>query len=373
MNMPSAESYEDRSEESDDVEPLPPSLADDSFPAESSEQSPSGEMVGVAATGEITGPVELVVPQEDTGKRLDVFLAERFPYHSRMSLRKAISAGGVLVNERQVRPACKLQAGKRVSVRLPEMPVRGPLPEAIPLEILFEDEFFAVINKPPAMVVHPARGHWKGTLTAALAHHFEQLSDAGGPVRPGVVHRLDRDTSGVILVAKTNRAHFALCQQFEERVTEKEYLAIVVGRPDRDRDVIDAPIGVHPYQREKMAVRADHTTSKTARTFYEVTERYRGYSLLKVQPKTGRTHQIRVHLAHLGYPILCDKQYGGRARVTRSELLHTVGDEELVLERQALHAHRIKIFHPVTRAPLEFEAPIPSDIAQTIATLRAQP
>lgn len=354
MNMPSDDSAQFSSDQDDD-----PTMAhvDGAAP-----ENP----------GEITGPIELTVPLEDAGKRLDVFLAERYPHHSRMSLRKAISGGGVLVNGRQVRPACKLQAGKQVAVRLPDMPVTGPIPEDIPLDILYEDEFFAAINKPPAMVVHPARGHWKGTLTAALAHHFEQLSDAGGSIRPGVVHRLDRDTSGVILVAKTNRAHFALCQQFEERVTEKEYLAIVVGRPDRDRDVIDAPIGVHPYQREKMAVRADHSTSKAARTFYEVTERFRGYALLKVLPKTGRTHQIRVHLAHLGYPILCDKQYGGRTRVTRGELRHDPRDEELLLERQALHAHRLKIFHPITKAPLEFEAPIPSDIAQTIAALRSQ-
>lgn len=337
---------------------------------DASSDSDDASESGATDADPLAEPQLLVVPPEESGKRLDVFLAERYPYHSRMSLRRAISAGGVLVNGRQVRPACKLQSGKQVSVRLPEQQPEGPIPEAIPLDILFEDPHFAVINKPPGMVVHPARGHWKGTLTAALAHHFESLSDVGGPVRPGVVHRLDRDTSGVIIVAKTNRAHFALSQQFEDRVTEKEYLTIVVGQPDRDRDVIEAPIGIHPYQREKMAIRAGHPTSKPARTFYEVLERFDGFALVRVFPKTGRTHQIRVHLAHIGNPVLCDKQYGGRSRITLGDIRREPTDETVLLERQALHAHRLKVAHPVTRAPQEFFAPLPADIQRVLDALR---
>lgn len=317
-----------------------------------------------------TEPLELIVAAVDAGKRLDVFLAEKFPYHSRMNLRRAIHAGGARVDGREVRSAFKIRAGHRIEVRLPDVPQEGPIPEDIPLDILYEDEHLAVINKPPAMVVHPGRGNWKGTLTAALAHHFQSLSDVGGPVRPGVVHRLDRDTTGVIVIAKTNRAHFVLAQQFEDRVTEKEYLAIVVGVPDHDRDVIDLPIGVHPYQREKMAIRLHHESSKPARTFYEVLERYAGFALVRVLPKTGRTHQIRVHLSHLGYPILCDRQYGGRSQITLGELRRQPDDTTVLLERHALHAQRLTIAHPVTQQSLTFEAPWPDDIRRTVDALR---
>jgi len=164
-------------------------------------------------------------------------------------------------------------------------------------------------------VVHPSRGHLGGTLVNALAHHFSQLSGVGGTCRPGIVHRLDRDTSGILVVAKTDAAHIALAAQWEQRTIVKEYFAIVAGVPDRDRDRIDQPIGMHPHQREKMAIRAGHTTSREASTFYEVQERLAGFAALHVHPFTGRTHQIRVHLAHIGYPVLCDRIYGGRPRL----------------------------------------------------------
>jgi 23S rRNA pseudouridine1911/1915/1917 synthase len=233
------------------------------------------------------------------------------------------------------------------------------------------------------MVVHPARGHWSGTLASALSFHFQQLSQVGGPTRPGIVHRLDRDTSGVMVVAKTDPMHYALAAQFEARTTEKEYLTITAGVPDRDRDRIDQPIGIHPQQREKMAIRADHSTSRDASTFYEVVERFPGYALVRVLPKTGRTHQIRVHLAHIGCPVLCDKLYGGRSQITRGELLRRVGPasaadaqahhsgDNILLRRQALHAHRIKLAHPATKEPIEFVAPLPADMQTVIAALRA--
>lgn len=315
-------------------------------------------------------PIEVIVPAEAVGKRLDAFLADQFPYYSRMHLRRGIHSGGAFVEGKQVRAAFKLRLGQRIVVRLPDLPKEGPIPEDIPLDILFEDEHLAAINKPPGMVVHPGRGNWKGTLTSALAHHFQSLSDVGGPIRPGVVHRLDRDTTGVIVVAKTNRAHFALAQQFEERVTEKEYLAIVVGVPNHDRDVIELPIGAHPYQREKMAIRANHSTSKPARTFYEVAEKFAGFALVRALPKTGRTHQIRVHLTHVGHPILCDRLYGGRAQLTRGDLTRDTSDTTLLLDRQALHAFRLSIAHPITGAPLTFEAPVPEDMRRTLEALR---
>lgn len=313
---------------------------------------------------------ELVVGAEDSGMRLDAFLAKTFPKHSRMQLRRIIGAGGVKVNDQGTKVSHRLQPGNRVSIFLPPMPTAGPNPENIALDVLYEDDVLLAINKPPAMVVHPSRGHWSGTLTSALAYHFSQLSTAGGAHRPGIVHRLDRDTSGVIIVAKTDPCHFALAEQFADRTTEKEYLAITAGVPDRDRDLIDLPIGVHPYQREKMAIRGGHETSREAQTFYEVQERFRGFAVVKLLPKTGRTHQIRVHLAHIGYPVLCDRLYGGRAEIKRGELAGDLKDQTVVLARQALHARRIKLAHPITREMLEFVAPVPEDMQGTIETLR---
>jgi 23S rRNA pseudouridine1911/1915/1917 synthase len=321
----------------------------------------------------------LTVAPADAGLRLDVFLAKSLPKYSRVQLRKVIGAGGVTVNDQGTKVAHKLSAGDQVRVVLPPMNTAGPHPENIPLDILYEDEHIIAVNKPPGMVVHPARGHWSGTLASALSFHFQQLSKVGGETRPGIVHRLDRDTSGVMVVAKTDPMHYALAAQFEARTTEKEYLAITAGVPDRDRDHVEQPIGIHPQQREKMAIRADHSTSRDASTFYEVVERFAGYALVRVRPKTGRTHQIRVHLAHIGCPVLCDKLYGGRSQITRGELRkkgsgvrgQESGDTDVLLHRQALHARRIKLAHPATQEPIEFVAPLPADMEAVLAALRS--
>lgn len=322
-------------------------------------------------------PLVLTVEKADAGSRLDAFLARSLPKYSRVQLRKVIGAGGVRVNGQGTKVAHRLSAGDAVSVVLPPMNAAGPNPENIPLDILYEDDAIIAVNKPPGMVVHPARGHWSGTLASALSFHFQQLSRVGGETRPGIVHRLDRDTSGVIVVAKTDPMHYALAAQFENRTTEKEYFAITSGVPDRDRDIIEQPIGMHPHQREKMAIRAGHSTSREATTFYEVVERLGGYAAVKVLPKTGRTHQIRVHLAHMGCPVLCDKLYGGRASITRGELRrhlphgpHAADDDEIVLNRQALHALRIKLAHPATGQPIEFVAPLPADLQAVLDELR---
>jgi 23S rRNA pseudouridine1911/1915/1917 synthase len=285
-------------------------------------------------------------------------------------LRRAINAVGVKLDGRRVKASHHVQTGQQVSIVLPEVPRLGPLPEHIPLSVIYEDELLAVIDKPPGMVVHPGRGHWEGTLASALRYYFDTLSEAGGPTRPGIVHRLDRDTSGCILIAKDDITHHRLCDQFEHRTVEKTYLALVVGEPDHDRDWIDLPIGVHPYQREKMAVRHDHASSKPAQSFYEVIERLRGYSLVKITPKTGRTHQIRVHLASIGCPVLCDRFYGGRALLTVADLSGDPADATPLLERQALHAQKLVITHPGTGQRIEFEAPLPADMTRTLALLR---
>lgn len=317
-------------------------------------------------------PVEVLVAQEEAGWRLDLFLAHHFPNYSRVHLRRVITAGGVRVDEQGGKPAYRLKAGQRVRVLLPEIPREAPQPENIPLDILFEDDWLVVVNKPPAMVVHPARGNWTGTLAGALQYHFQgKLSSLGGPSRPGIVHRLDRDTSGVILVAKNDVAHGKLSVQFQERSIEKEYFALVAGNPHLDRDRIDEPIGFHPHHREKMAIRRDDPLRMHAETFYEVQERFDGFAALKILPKTGRTHQIRVHLGHIGTPVLCDKQYGGRSRITRGEIRRDPADELLLLERQALHARRLRFAHPHTGESIEVEAPLPSDMAAVLAELRA--
>jgi len=307
----------------------------------------------------------------DAGRRLDAFLAEMLPQYSRAHLKRTIEAAAVLIDGRATKSAHRLKEGEIVSITLPELPREGPQPEDIPLDILYEDDHLAVVNKPPAMVVHPAKGHWSGTLAAALAFRFEQLSVVGGPTRPGIVHRLDRDTSGVIVVARSDSAHHALARQFADRTVEKEYFALVAGAPDRDRDVIDQPIAVHPHQREKMAIRAGHPTSRPAQTFYEVLERFPGYAAVKVLPKTGRTHQIRLHLAHIGCPVLCDPLYGGRRDITRRQLRGAAADDAVLLDRTALHARRLRIRHPQTDEPMEFVAPLPADIAGVLEALRA--
>jgi 23S rRNA pseudouridine1911/1915/1917 synthase len=316
-------------------------------------------------------PVEFVVDAAEAGQRLDTLLAIHFHEYSRMHLRRVITAGGVQVNGKGGKPAYRVASGQRISILLPEIPRQSPHPENIPLEVLYQDEDLVVVNKPPGMVVHPARGHWSGTLAGALQYHFgPSLSQTGGPLRPGIVHRLDRDTSGVILVARTDQAHNNLGAQFRAREVEKEYFALVSGWPDRDRDLIDRSIGVHPVERKKMAILHDASAGRPAQTFYEVAERFDGFAALRVLPKTGRTHQIRVHLAHVGCPVLCDRQYGGRAELTRGEIRRDAADTTVLLARQALHARRLRFLHPRSGEPLEVVAPLPADMACVLDELR---
>ena len=314
--------------------------------------------------------LDITTPPDSAGERLDAFLANCLPHVSRTSIGRSITAGQVFVNGATVKPSYRISGGERVSGSVAAPTGDAPVPEQIPLDVLYDDADILAVNKPPGMVVHPAKGHWAGTLTSALAFHFSELSSLGGPHRPGIVHRLDRDTSGVILVAKHDRAHANLATQFEQRVVEKEYFAVVRGVPDRDRDVVQQPIGPHPYQREKMAIRHGHAASRPAETLYEVQERLRGFACLRVFPQTGRTHQIRVHLAHLGYPVLCDRLYAGHAQVTLGQLGGDPNDARVVLDRQALHARRIALRHPTTGQPLELVAPLATDIQRLLETLR---
>ena len=306
------------------------------------------------------------------GKRIDAYLSSRYQDFSRSVIQKVIDAGAVLVNGAPVKASYKVRLDDLIRVWLPDLGDDAPTPEDIPLTIVFEDEAFLVVDKPPGMVVHPARGHWAGTLVNALQFHFDTLSTVGGEERPGIVHRLDRDTSGLILIAKDDRAHRALSSQFAERTIKKEYLAIVSGVISRDTDYIERPIGPHPTHREKMAIRLPEDGGKSAMTFYEVVERFARHTFVRLKPQTGRTHQIRVHLTHLGHPILADRLYAGRSTVTRSDVLgaSSADPDPVLLARQALHAHRLALVHPLTGKPLAFEATIPADMRETLTVLK---
>lgn len=320
-----------------------------------------------------SSPRTFVVAAQEHGQRLDRFLAIRLTDYSRTLLRKAIGAGAARINDHGAKPSTIVNAGDQIVLTLPDLPKTGPVPEPIPLNIIFEDPHLVVVNKPPGMVVHPARGHWSGTLASALAFHCEQLSTVGGPARPGIVHRLDRDTTGVIVVAKTDMAHSKLAEQFAKRTVEKEYVALVHGAPKFDSDHIDRHIAPHRAHREKMMIASeDHPFARHARTFYQVLERLGPFTFLKAKPVTGRTHQIRVHLTSIGCMVVCDKLYGGRPEMSASEFVRLPPGtpDKVMLNHQALHAARLTIKHPITGESLTFEAPLPEDYAAVLDLLR---
>lgn len=316
--------------------------------------------------------MDLKVSQKVAGTRLDQYLTGMFSDYSRSVIGKVIDAGGVSVNDAVAKASYKVRNGDRIRITLPAPTHDIPVPEDIPLDILYEDEFLAVINKPHDMVVHPAKGHWSGTLVNALQFHFSALSTVGGNYRPGIVHRLDRDTSGVILVAKEEFTHRQLSGQFETRKVFKEYIALTAGVLDRDSDYIERRIGHHRHDRVKMIVTDEEDEGKEASSFYEVIERFLGYTLCRIQPRTGRTHQIRVHLASVGCPVLADKIYSGRDAVRLSDFVPDLNPaaDEILMARQALHAARLRFFHPRRQQAISVEAPLPRDFERTLAALR---
>ena len=316
--------------------------------------------------------VEVTARLKVDGVRLDQYLTSLFPDFSRSLVQRVIDADGVVVNGRPAKASYRVRHGDVIRVQKPEPTHPEPIAEDIPLTILYEDAFLAVINKPAAMVVHPAKGHWSGTLVNALRFRFNQLSGINGDYRAGIVHRLDRDTTGVILVAKEEQTHRDLSLLFEQRKVFKEYLALTQGVLDRDSDYIEARIGHHPHDRIKMMVTdEDDEDAKDAVSYYEVIERFRGFTFVRVQPRTGRTHQIRVHLASVGCPVLADKVYSGRDRLHLVDLVADLEPEDVVLlTHQALHAHRLRLRHPRTGQLLEIEAPLPDEFQRTLAALR---
>ena len=343
---------------------------------------PAADPDALPAYARSRDPVPLTVKVKAEGMRLDQYLQVFFNDCSRTELQKAIASGNVTVNGRPSKAGYKVRNDDKLVVQLPA-PVNDVIvPEDIPLEVLYEDEVLAVVNKPPHMVVHPARGNWTGTLVNALAFRFgDELSKENGNFRLGIVHRLDRDTSGAILIAKADGIHHKLSSQFEKRTVFKEYVALAVGELERDSDYVEVGLKQHPRDREKQAVALDpdDPDAKPAMSYYEVMERFRGYTLVKVQPKTGRTHQIRVHLLHIGHPVLADKLYGGRSEFKRSDLMPSASgpreragmeEDDVLLKRQALHAFRLRFRHPVKDTVLEVEAPLPPDMRTALDALR---
>ena len=307
----------------------------------------------------------LTVTGEWRGERLDRALAALLPDHSRTALQRLLRDGRVLVEGVVARAAARVRGDERVTIDLPPAASGGLAAEDLPLQILYEDRDLIVLDKRPGMVVHPGAGARAGTLVNALLHHCRDLSGIGGVERPGIVHRLDRDTSGVLVVAKNDAAHRSLARQFKDRAVTKVYEALVWGAPRPPDGACDGPIGRHPTARVKMAVRRD---GRTARTRYKTIGACGPASLLEVRPETGRTHQIRVHLSALGHPVVGDPVYGGEWRPGRgSDALRPLVEAAGL----ALHARRLALMHPRDGAWKEFEAPRPSRLTLLMEALGA--
>jgi len=313
-------------------------------------------------------PLTLHVGVGITERRIDKYLHGRFRNLSRHYLQDAIRAGAVKVNGMQVKPSYQLSHGDRIDMVIPEPPSKDIEPENIPLDVLYEDNDIIVLNKPADMIVHPARGNTHGTLVNALKHYSDHLSSGLGEFRPGIVHRLDRDTTGVMVVTKHETAQWRIARQFETRQVNKTYLAIVHGTPELLADRISAPLGIHPKVREKYAIRPE--IGKEAVTFYEVLEAFRGFSLLKCEPHTGRTHQIRVHLSYIKHPIVADDMYGGKLVYPWQLADAEPAIEEPVISRCALHAWTLEFTHPSANERVKFEAPLPPDMQKLLDLLR---
>ena len=312
----------------------------------------------------------LRVAETEAGRRLDRILAERFADCSRNLLQKAFAAGGVLVDGRQRPKSFKPPAGAEVTVRLPEVAALDALPEDIPLDVVFEDEHLLVIDKPADLVVHPAPGHAGGTLVNALLHHDGRLAGTGDPLRPGLVHRLDRGTSGLLVIARTPQAHAALAAQLRDRTLGRLYLALSWGLWPQRAGVLAGAIGRHPRDRRRMAVIAEG--GREAVTRYEVLQDLAFVQLCRVRLQTGRTHQIRVHFAHHGHPVVGDPLYGDDRRALNTRAVDRAAAGRLVrgAERQLLHAAGLRLRHPADQRTLAFTSPLPADFAAALAALQ---
>ena len=316
-------------------------------------------------------PFAFTVPSSQAGKRLDVVLSDHLEDCSRSYAAQIIQQGHVTVNLTRCKPSYRVRMEDEIAGQLPEPVLSEYEPEPIPLNIIFEDTDLMLINKPAGLVVHPAPGHETGTLVNGLLYHCPDLAAFRGEIRPGIVHRLDKDTSGIMVVAKNPQIHERLADQFKNRQVRKTYLAVVRGAMKMPAGEIHLPIGRHPTARKQMSTRS--ARPRTAATHYRVREIFNGASLLELDLKTGRTHQIRVHCAALHHPVLGDAVYGGRhhAGVRRGT---RIGDPAVAkVYRQMLHAWRLAFFHPADGRWRSYEAPVPDDMQALIARLRESP
>lgn len=296
------------------------------------------------------------ITEENSNLRIDRYLAEQCPDLSRSYIQKLVKDGAVFVNNRQIKANYKVQPQDQVILTIPDMQVPDILPENIPLDILYEDQWLLIVNKPKDMVVHPSAGHMEGTLVnAVMAHCGEHLSGINGVLRPGIVHRIDKDTTGALLICKDDTVHRDLAEQLKVHSIKRRYRAIVQGNLKEDQGTVDAPIGRHPTDRKKMAV--NYKNGKEAVTHYQVLERFGNATYIECRLETGRTHQIRVHMASLGHPLLGDTIYGSSKNPYH-------------LQGQALHAMILGFVHPITREYLEFQAPLPEYFIKLLDKLR---
>ena len=316
--------------------------------------------------------VRLRVRRRKPGRRLDKYLHGRFPRMSRTLIQRLIRQGAITVNNRPTKASYEPAADDVIELLIPPPEPFDVVPEDIPLDVIYEDDYLLAIDKQAGLICHPARAGQTGTVVNALAFYANRLSHGTDPFRPGIVHRLDKNTTGVMLVAKSDEAHWRLALQFEKRTIQKTYLGIVEGVPELDEDVIDKPLAAHPRIKDRyivpgLSVRKD--LYKQAVTRYKVMRRYRGFAVVEMYPRTGRTHQLRVHMSFIGHPMLGDTSYGGHPFSTRD--VTGEGSTEPLIAHQSLHAHRIRFVHPIHETTTEIEAPLPASIQRIIGLLEA--
>jgi 23S rRNA pseudouridine1911/1915/1917 synthase len=321
----------------------------------------------------MTHQFTIVVPPGKKKERIDLFLTNHVENATRSKVQQAIKSGAVLVDGQEIRPSHQVAPGEVIQITVPRPPPQEVTPEAIPLAIVYEDEHLLVVDKPAGMVVHPAFGNYTGTLVNALLHHCNTLSGLNDATRPGIVHRLDKETSGLLVVAKSDRVHAHLARQFSKRTVEREYQAIVWGVFTERTGIIEAELGRSKSDRKKMAVVVG---GKAAVTEYTLLEQFPYLSLVKLKLRTGRTHQIRVHLAHIHHPVFGDPAYNGRQILSgngsqrqKAEVQRLLG----IMRRQALHARTLGFLHPVTGERVSFASALPDDMVQVLELLRSAP
>lgn len=358
----------------DDDAPLG-SVADEDIPA-------SDDDAAIQRTESADDPrprVRLVIRSRLSGRRLDKYLHGRFRKLSRTTIQRMIKRGEILANGKPTKNSYEIENGDVIDMTMPLPEPYDVTPENIPLDIVYEDDFVLAVNKPVGIIVHPASRTQRGTIANGLAYYCTSLAKTDDPFRPGIVHRLDKNTSGILIVAKTDEAHWRLALQFERRTVQKIYLAVVHGNPEFDEDLIDVPIGQHPtvHDRyvatglaERLGGKFEKKLSKEAVTRYRVAERFSGYSFVELYPKTGRTHQLRIHMSHIRHPIVGDPFYGGRHVSVRQVTGRPEDPEEPQFTRQMLHAWKLTVTHPIHQQPLTLEAPLAADMAELLELLR---